>query len=86
MLFDALAATSELVASTTKRNEKVEYLADVLGHVSADEIIPAVAFLSGTTPLGRIGVGWAMLSEMRSAAAKDPSLTIGEVGIGEPWA
>ncbi|MGB3734407.1 MAG: hypothetical protein WA964_05590, partial [Ilumatobacter sp.] len=61
MLFDELASASEAVAATTKRNEKVAILAEVLRRLRPDEIVPATSFLVGTTPLGRIGVGWATL-------------------------
>lgn len=66
MLFDELAAASASVAATTKRNEKVAVLADALRRCAPDEIVPAVAFLTGTTPLGRIGVGWSTLADVHA--------------------
>ena len=42
VLFDELARASEAVAATTKRNEKVAVLADVLRRLQPREIIPAV--------------------------------------------
>ncbi len=78
-LFDDLAATSDAVAATTKRNDKVAALAAVLMRLRSDEILPAVAFLTGATPLGRIGVGWATLSDVRPEPARTPTLTVGEV-------
>ncbi len=80
MLFDELAAASEAVAGTAKRNDKVRVLADVLGRLDPAEIVPATAMLVGTTPHGRIGVGWASLSAVRAEEpAESASLTVGEV-------
>ena len=79
MLFDDLAAASDAVASTSKRNEKVEALASVLGRLAPDEVPAAVSFLTGTTVLGRIGVGWSTLSDVRVPPASTPTLTVAEV-------
>ncbi|MEL6893743.1 MAG: ATP-dependent DNA ligase, partial [Actinomycetota bacterium] len=79
MLFAELAATSGAVAATTKRNDKVAVLAEVLGRLDLDEIAPAVAFLVGTTPLGRVGVGWAALSAARPDPALSATLTVAGV-------
>jgi DNA ligase-1 len=78
-LFDELARISIAVAATSKRNEKVTLLADVLRRLSPDEVEPAVAFLVGTTPLGRIGVGWATLSSVRSSPAAVATLSVLDV-------
>ncbi|BAN03002.1 ATP-dependent DNA ligase [Ilumatobacter coccineus] len=79
MLFDELAAASQAVAATTKRNDKVMALADALRRCAPDEIVPAVAFLTGTTPLGRIGVGWSTLADVSATPAADASWTVGDV-------
>jgi len=79
MLFEELAHASVTVAATTKRNEKVGVLADVLRRLAPGEIEPAVAFLVGTTPLGRIGVGWSTLADVRSSPADDATLTVADV-------
>jgi DNA ligase-1 len=80
VLFDELAAASETVAGTAKRNDKVRVLADVLGRLDPAEIVPATAMLVGTTPHGRIGVGWASLSAVRAEEpAESASLTVREV-------
>jgi len=78
-LFDDLARTSDAVGSTTKRTEKVEALADVLQRLEPGEVRAGVAFLVGTTTVGRVGVGWAALSSARTAPAGSPSLTVAEV-------
>lgn len=79
MLFDELAAASEAVAATTKRNAKVAILADVLTRLEPDEAVPATAYLTGTTPTGRIGVGWATLSDVDPPAAEVASLDVATV-------
>lgn len=79
MLFDELAAASEGVAATTKRNEKVVVLADVVRRLTSQQIVPAIAYLTGTTPGGRIGIGWATLADVRVPAATEPTLQIEDV-------
>lgn len=79
MLFDELAAASEAVIARAKRNDKVGALADALRRCAPDEIIPAVSFLTGTTPLGRIGVGWSTLSDVVAEPATAPVWTIVDV-------
>ncbi|MGA9276776.1 MAG: hypothetical protein WBV89_07470, partial [Ilumatobacter sp.] len=79
MWFEELAQASVAVASTTKRNEKVGLLADVLRRVEPGEIEATIAFLVGTTPLGRIGVGWATLAEVRNSPAASATLTVADV-------
>ena len=79
VLFDALAATSQAVAATSKRNEKVAVLAATLGELDADEIVAATAFLTGATPLGRIGVGWSALQSIRVDAAPEPELSVRDI-------
>jgi DNA ligase 1 len=69
VLFVELANCSAKVAATSKRNDKIALLADVLRRLAPDEVAPAVAFLVGDTPIGRVGVGWATISGVRS----DPS-------------
>ena len=79
MLFDELAAASDAVAATTKRNEKVAILADVLGRLAPDEIMAGAAFLRGTTIVGRIGVGWSTLRDVTVEPAATATLTVGDV-------
>jgi DNA ligase-1 len=82
MLFDELAAASVAAAATTKRNEKVDVFAGVLRRAEPEEVVPVVAFLTGTTPLGRIGVGWATLSDVRPEPARSPTLSVADVDRG----
>lgn len=67
------------MAATTKRNEKVALLAATLQLVAASELVAATAFLSGSTPLGRIGVGWATLAEVRASPSELATLSISDV-------
>ena len=77
--FDDLAAASEAVAATSARGAKVDVLADVLRRLAPDEVAPAAAFLVGSTPLGRIGVGHSTLAAARAPAAEAPSLEVLDV-------
>jgi len=79
MLFDELARASSAVAATSKRSEKIATFADVFAGLPSDEIEAAVAFATGTTRHGRLGVGWASLRDVRPAPAAEPSRSIGEV-------
>ena len=80
-LFDDLAMTSELVAATTKRNEKVAALAATLRRLEPAEVAPAVAFLMGSLPDGRIGVGWATMASARVDPAPTATLTVTEIEV-----
>ncbi|MBP7147791.1 MAG: ATP-dependent DNA ligase [Acidobacteria bacterium] len=80
MLFDEIVATSDRVAATRARSEKVAHLADLLRRLAPDEIEPAVSYLSGRLPQGRIGLGWAALGAARDVpAAERPAQSIGDV-------
>jgi DNA ligase 1 len=77
--FADLVATSVAVAATPKRGEKIARLAELLRRLAADEVAPAVAFLSGELPEGRIGVGWSTVSRIPAGSAAVPTLEIGDV-------
>jgi DNA ligase 1 len=80
MLFAGLANTSQRVAGSSRRLEKIRALADGLRGLAPEEIGVAVAFLCGETRQGKLGVGPAIIMRARSAvAASSPSLTIGDV-------
>jgi DNA ligase-1 len=75
-----LVATSAAVTETSKRTGKIHHLAALLRRLGADEIPAAVAFLSGTTPGGRLGVGSAAIKAARDVAAGEgASLSIEDV-------
>jgi DNA ligase-1 len=65
-----LAAVSRRVGTTTSRLAKVRELAAFLRTLSADELATAVLYLSGETPQGHSGIGYAVL---RTAAAAAPA-------------
>jgi DNA ligase-1 len=79
MLFADLVAASAAVAATPKRGEKIARIAEVLRRLAPDEIGPAVSFLSGDLPQGRIGVGWSTISRISSGSAAAPVLEIADV-------
>lgn len=79
VLFSELADTSRRVAATSGRSEKVAALADVLGRAERDEIEAAVAFATGATRHGRIGVGWATIADVLPPPAREASLTVADV-------
>jgi DNA ligase-1 len=66
MRFLDLVTTSAAVADASGRLDKIARLADLLARLEAEEIEPAVAFLSGSTRQGRLGVGHAAI--VRAAA------------------
>jgi DNA ligase-1 len=74
-----VAEASRTVAETASRTAKVAALAACLRRLSTDEVEIATAFLSGEPRQGKLGVGYAVLMEVRSAgAASEASLTLEE--------
>ena len=75
-----LAETSRALAATSARNQKIERLASLLRRLAPEEIVPAVALLSGTPRQRRIGAGPSLV---RAAAtgmhAAEATLTVGDV-------
>jgi len=78
MLLDDIARTSEEVATTSARSKKTALIADALGALRPDEVPIAVAYLAGELPQGSIGVGWASLRSLPSAAP-EPTLELLDV-------
>ncbi|HUL93221.1 MAG TPA: ATP-dependent DNA ligase [Burkholderiales bacterium] len=80
MLLAELLATSERVAATRSRLAKVEALSDCLRRLEPAEVALGVAYLSGDTPQGRTGIGYAALKEALDTPAADaPRLTLAQV-------
>jgi DNA ligase-1 len=72
-----LVETSIRVACTRSRLEKVGRIADLLRRLADDEVMPAVSYLVGSLPQGRIGFGPAALRQARpETAAAEPSLDV----------
>jgi DNA ligase 1 len=71
---------SRAVGATSARLAKIAHLADLLKRTPPDQIPTVIAFLSGSTRQGRIGIGGATLSAMRDVpSAASPSLDLAEV-------
>jgi DNA ligase-1 len=79
MRLAALVEASARAAATGSRLAKRDALAACLRATAPDEIAIAVAFLSGETRQGKLGIGYATLRGLRGSAAADASLTLSEV-------
>src|SRR2546428_7566708 len=80
MLLAELLAASERVAGTRSRLAKIDALAECLRRLDASEIAQGVAYLSGDTRQGRIGIGYATLKDALAAApASAPRLTLAQI-------
>ena len=74
-----IVETSRAVAATRSRKVKIEALRALLAEAEVGDIGPAVSWLSGELPQGRIGVGWRTLADLDVASTQDPTLTVAEV-------
>ncbi|MGQ0524013.1 MAG: ATP-dependent DNA ligase [Betaproteobacteria bacterium] len=75
-----IAAVSQRVAQTSSRIAKIRELAECLRRVPPEEIPIAIAFLSGETLQGRLGVAYATLQSVRQQAPlPNASLTLADV-------
>jgi len=84
VLFVTVAETSRVVAATSKRSDKAAALAELLrtagrDGVARDEVDEVVAYATGTTRRGRVGVGWATIDDIRVSPAADATLTIDDL-------
>jgi len=79
--FSDVVDASADVAATSKRGEKTARLAELLGIAAPDEIVPIVGFLTGDVHQGRIGIGWASVSEVSVVAAEDSTLLVADVDV-----
>jgi len=79
-LLAIIVAASQRVSQTSSRLEKIREIAACLRSVTPDEIFIAIAYLSGETCQGKLGVSFGALQDARSAdAASQPSLTLHDV-------
>ncbi|MBW3589474.1 MAG: ATP-dependent DNA ligase [Actinobacteria bacterium] len=76
MLLAELVAASDSIAATPSRTNKISILADLLSALEADEIVPAVGFLTGVPRQGKIGIGWSSISSLQFEPAEEATLTI----------
>ena len=75
-----LVDASNAVAAARGRLDKIGKLAELLKRLGPDEIRIAVAYLSGSLPQGRIGVGWSSLSQARAISPESqPPLDLRDV-------
>ena len=75
-----IAAASSAVSGTRRRLGKISELAQILHRLTPEEIPIAVAYLSGSLPQGRIGLGWSVISQARAVApAEQPSIELTEL-------
>ena len=80
MQLGQLVATSQRVAATRARLQKIAALADCIALMSPDEIEIGVAYVAGDLCQGRIGIGYATLRELgRDRAAASLQLGLREV-------
>ncbi len=79
-LLASLVDTSQRVSATPARLAKVRELAACLRALGPGEIDTGVQYLSGETPQGRFGIGYAALrTASAGAAARESTLSIGDV-------
>lgn len=75
-----VAAASRQVAQTASRLGKIQELASCLRRLAPEEIPIAIAFLSGETRQGKLGIAYAGLQSVRGRAPQSqPSLTLQDV-------
>jgi len=79
MLLARVVETSERVAETSRRLQKIELLATLLKQLNGDECEIAAAYLCGYTRQGRIGVGYATLRDSAAPAVETAALEIADV-------
>jgi len=65
MKLELLVQTSADVAATPGRLEKIAKLAALFAQAAPDEIAVAIGFLTGWPRQGKLGVGWAQVSDAR---------------------
>ncbi|GAA3613555.1 ATP-dependent DNA ligase [Marihabitans asiaticum] len=73
-----VVATSHEVTATSSRRAKAAAIADLLRDVVPEESAVVAAWLGGSLPQGRVGVGWRSLAELPPPAG-EASLTVVEV-------
>jgi DNA ligase-1 len=68
------------VRATRKKTEKTALLAELLRQTSGRETELAAAYLAGTLPQGKIGIGWRMIEKaLTDAAPSSPPLVLSEL-------
>src|SRR3546814_6743425 len=73
------SSTSAEVGATRSRTAKLAALTELLRRLAPEEVVPAVAALTGAPRQGRIGVGWRTVYGVEVAPAQDPCLELLEL-------
>ncbi len=73
MKLSDLVTVSQAIAATRSWLEKARHLADLLRRAQADEVPLVVSYLSSGIRQGRIGIGYATLSTLRSVEPAETS-------------
>jgi DNA ligase-1 len=79
MLLQELVAVSDAVAATRARSRKIVTLSDMIRRLEPDERALAVAYLTGATPQGRIGIGYVAVRDITVDAAELSNLRLADV-------
>jgi DNA ligase 1 len=79
MLLAEIVQTSQRVALTRSRRQKIVELSNALRAAPVDEIPVVAGLLSGEPRQGRVGVGWATVAATDATPAAQPTLTITDV-------
>jgi DNA ligase-1 len=81
MLLANLVASTDAVAATRSRSEKIEEFARLLASATPDEIAAVVGLISGAPRQGRIGVGWATVRGVDSEPVTEATLSVGDLDM-----
>src|SRR5580700_3035610 len=79
MLLARVVETSQRIAETSKRLEKISLLSALLEELHGDEIEIVTAILSGRIRQGRIGLGYRSIGEAAVTAASEATISLTEV-------
>jgi ATP-dependent DNA ligase I len=80
-LLAELVDTSQRVGEDASRKKKIAHIAQLLRRLEPAEVALGVSYLSGLTPQGKTGVGWALVRDVRASGrhALTPELTLIEI-------
>lgn len=79
MRLSTLVERSRQITETTKRLEKIELLAGLLGQLQPEEVEITVAFLSGRILQRKLGIGYAAFRELPTSTVEAPLIEIKDV-------
>lgn len=79
VLLADVVTTSSAVAATRSRKSKTEAIADLIRSAEPADVEPVVAWLTGESLQGRLGIGRRTLVGAKAAPAIDPTWSVAEV-------